>query len=109
MTVVMSHLPCDSGQQSSVAGLYLFQESLIEPHYPKTSSKGGRPPYPLETMLRIHLRQQWYYLSDPVVEDALIEMATMRRFAGISMINGRIPDQTTIPALRHLLEKHDDF
>jgi transposase, IS5 family len=24
---------------------------LIEPHYPKTSSKGGRPPYPLETML----------------------------------------------------------
>jgi|694.fasta_scaffold00809_67 hypothetical protein len=29
MTVVMSHLPCDSGQQSSVAGLYLFQESLF--------------------------------------------------------------------------------
>jgi len=23
---------------------------LIEPHYPKTSSKGGRPPYPLSTM-----------------------------------------------------------
>jgi IS5 family transposase len=22
---------------------------LIEPHYPKTSSKGGRPPYPLAT------------------------------------------------------------
>jgi hypothetical protein len=29
MTVVMSHLPCDSGQQSSVAGLYLFQESPL--------------------------------------------------------------------------------
>jgi len=27
---------------------------LIEPHYPKTSSKGGLPPYPLGTMLRIH-------------------------------------------------------
>jgi IS5 family transposase len=27
----------------------------VEPHYPKTSSLGGRPPYPLETMLRIHL------------------------------------------------------
>ncbi len=25
---------------------------LIEPHYPKTSKKGGRPPYPLATMLR---------------------------------------------------------
>jgi hypothetical protein len=33
---------------------------LIEPHYPKTSSKGGRSPYPLATMLRIHLLQQWY-------------------------------------------------
>lgn len=31
---------------------------LIEPHYPKTSSKGGRPHYPLQTMLRIHLLQQ---------------------------------------------------
>ena len=55
---------------------------LIEPHYYKTSSKGGRPPYPLETMLRIHLLQQWYDLSDPSMEDALIEVATMRRFAG---------------------------
>ena len=27
--------------------------ALIEPHYPKTGSKGGRPPYPLATMLRI--------------------------------------------------------
>jgi len=31
---------------------------LIEPHYPKISSKGGLPPYPLVTMLRIHLLQQ---------------------------------------------------
>ena len=26
---------------------------LIEPHYPKTSKKGGRPPYPLATMLGV--------------------------------------------------------
>ena len=31
---------------------------LIEPHYPKTSKKGCRPPYPLATMLRIHLLQR---------------------------------------------------
>ena len=37
---------------------------LIEPHYPKTSSKGGRPPYPLQTMLRIHLLQQWWASPD---------------------------------------------
>jgi IS5 family transposase len=80
---------------------------LIEPHYPRTSSKGGRPPYPLETMLRIHLLQQWYDLSDPAMEDALIEVATMRRFAGIALITDRIPDETTILAFRHLLEHND--
>ena len=80
---------------------------LIEPHYPKISSKGGRPPYPLITMLRIHLLQQWYDLSDPAMEDALIEVPTMRRFAGIDMIGDRIPDETTILTFRHLLEKHD--
>ena len=80
---------------------------LIEPHYPKTSSKGGRPPYPLATMLRIHLLQQWYDLSDPAMEDALIEVPTMRRFAGIDMISDRIPDETTILSFRHLLEKHE--
>jgi len=79
---------------------------LIEPHYPKTSSKGGRPPYPLATMLRIHLMQQWYSLSDPAMEDALIEVGTIRRFAGIDLISDRIPDETTILSFRHLLEKH---
>ena len=80
---------------------------LIEPHYPKTSKKGGRPPYPLATMLRIHLLQQWYSLSDPAMEEALIEVPNMRRFAGIELIRDRIPDETTILAFRHLLEKHD--
>jgi IS5 family transposase len=80
---------------------------LIEPQYPKTSSKGGRPPYPRETMLRIHLLQQWYDLSDPAMEDARIEVATMRRFAAIAMSTDRIPDETTILAFRHLLEEND--
>jgi IS5 family transposase len=80
--------------------------ALIEPHYPKASKKGGRPPYPLATMLRIHLLQQWYSLSDPAMEEALIEVPTMRRFAGIDLITDRIPDETTILTFRHLLEKH---
>jgi IS5 family transposase len=80
---------------------------LIGPHHPKAGSKGGRPAYPLETMLRIHLMQQWYNLSDPAMEDALIEVPTMRRFAGINLISERIPDETTILSFRHLLGKHD--
>ena len=80
---------------------------LIEPHYPKTSKKGGRPSYPLATMLRIHLLQQWYSLSDPAMELALIEIPTIRRFAGIELISDRIPDETMILSFRHLLEKHE--
>jgi hypothetical protein len=53
--------------------------ALIEQHYPKASKKGGLSPYPLATMLRIHLLQYWYSLSDPAMEEALIEVPTMRR------------------------------
>jgi IS5 family transposase len=81
--------------------------ALIEPHYPKTGEKGGRPPYPLATMLRIHLMQQWYSLSDPAIEETLIEVPSMRRFAGIDLMRDRIPDETTILTFRHLLEKHE--
>jgi len=45
--------------------------NLIEPHYPKTINKGDRHPVSLRTMLRIHLMQQWYDLSDPAMQDAL--------------------------------------
>ena len=79
---------------------------LIEPHYPKASKKGGLLPYPLATMLRIHLLQQWYYLSNPAMGEALIEVPTMHRFAGIELISDSILNETTILTFRHLLEKH---
>jgi len=79
--------------------------NLIEPYYPKASKKGGRPPYPLAIMLRDYLLQQWYSLSDRAMEEALIKMPTMRRFAGIDMISDRIPDETTILIFRYLLEE----
>jgi len=41
------------------------------------------------------------------MEEALVEVPTMLGFAYISLISDRIPDQTTIPTFRHLLEKHD--
>ncbi len=34
--------------------------ALIEPHYPKRGARGGRPPMPLQTMLRVYFLQQWY-------------------------------------------------
>ena len=41
------------------------------------------------------------------MEDALVEVPTMRHFAGIDMISNRIPDETTMLAFRHLQEMHD--
>ncbi len=34
--------------------------ALIMPHYSKVGPKGGRPPIPLETMLRVYFLQNWY-------------------------------------------------
>ena len=45
--------------------------SLIEPYYPK--GERGRPPMGLETMLRVYFVQQWYALSDPLVEESLYD------------------------------------
>jgi len=78
----------------------------IAPHYPKVGPKGGRPPMPLETMLRVYFLQQWYALSDPMAEEMLYDSDAMRRFAGIELGDDRIPDETTILNFRHLLEKH---
>ncbi len=79
--------------------------ALIEPFYPKPGN--GRPPYGLDRMLRIYFLQQWFNLSDPGVEEALYDSATMRDFAGIDLGRESAPDETTICRFRHLLETHD--
>lgn len=47
----------------------------------------------------------WYSLSNPAMEDALIEVPTNRRFAGSDLVSEHIPKETTILAFRHWLEK----
>ena len=79
--------------------------ALIEPFYPKAGN--GRAPYPMATMLRVHLLQNWFGYSDPAMEEALYEVTALRRFAGLSLTRGRIPDETTILNFRRMLETHD--
>lgn len=67
---------------------------------------GGRPPFPVETMLRIHCLQLWWNLSDPAVEEELHERPLYRRFVGLDGA-ARLPDETTVLRFRHLLEKHE--
>jgi IS5 family transposase len=56
-------------------------------------------------MLRIHLLQNWFSLSDPAMEEALYEITPMRQFARLTL-SAPIPEDTTIMNFRHLLEKH---
>ena len=77
---------------------------LIEPHYPVAGR--GRRPYALESMLRVHLLQNFFNLSDPAMEDALYDTPCMRGFARLSLSEA-IPDETTILNFRHLLEEND--
>lgn len=73
----------------------------IKRFYPQGHT--GRPPIPLEAMLRIYFLQQWYGLSDPAAEDALYDTESMRRFAGVDLDS--VPDESTICRFRHRLER----
>jgi IS5 family transposase len=80
-------------------------QALVEPHYPKAGN--GLRPVGLSIMLRTYFMQQWFNLSDPGVEEAFYESATLRRFAGVDLGVAPAPDETTVLRFRHLLEKHD--
>ena len=80
--------------------------AAVQTVYPKISENGGRPPIPLERMLRIYFLQLWFNLSDPAVEEALYDSVSMRRFVGIDLGVEGVPDETTICKFRHLLERH---
>jgi transposase, IS5 family len=76
---------------------------VIAPYYPE--GKTGRPPFSLQTMLRVHFMQQWFTLSDPGMEEAFFDTPLYRGFARLEEF-GRLPDESTILRFRHRLEKH---
>ena len=77
--------------------------ALIAPYYPE--GRSGRPPFVLETMLRVHFLQQWFSLSDPAMEEAFFDVPLYREFAQLDALS-RLPDESTILRFRHRLEKH---
>jgi len=80
--------------------------AAVQTVYPKISENGGRPPIPLERMLRIYFLQLWFNLSDPAVEEALYDSVAMRSFVGIDLGVEGAPDETTVCKFRHLLERN---
>lgn len=78
-------------------------ENKICRYYPQAGN--GRRLYPLIVMLCVHC-MQLFCLSDPAMEDALYDIESMRRFAGLHL-NQSLPGETTILKFRHLLEAHE--
>ena len=66
---------------------------LVTPFAPE--GKRGRPPFSVETMLRVHFMQQWFTLSDPAMEEALHDTPLLREFAGLDSWTSRLPDALT--------------
>ena len=77
--------------------------ALVAPYYPE--GRTGRPPFALETMLRIHFLQQWFSLSDPAMEETFFDVTLYREFSRLDP-HSRLPDESTILRFRHRLEKH---
>ena len=77
-------------------------ESICKRMYKETNR--GRPSFPIIFALKCLILQYLYNLSDPALEDALIDRLSFQRFLGISF-DTEIPDFTTIWRFRERLIK----
>jgi IS5 family transposase len=59
----------------------------------------GRPPYPALAMVKALYLQALYDLSDPGLEEALLDRLSFRRFCGFAL-DATTPDETTICRFR---------
>lgn len=77
-------------------------ESLCKPMY--KPSKKGKPSTPIIAALKCLVVQYLYNLSDPALEDSLIDRLSFQRFVGITF-DTDIPDYSTIWRFRDRLIK----
>ena len=75
---------------------------MIRPHY--YLGERGNKPYELELMLRIHVLQNLYDLSDMSVMGEVIDSRAFSDFCGVDSSN-QVPDGDTIGLFRALLVK----
>jgi IS5 family transposase len=66
------------------------------------ASRYGAPAYSPLLMLKALLLQQWYGLSDPGLEDALVDRLSFRRFVGLALDKAG-PDHSTVSRFRKVL------
>lgn len=68
----------------------------------KTGRQGGQPRKPVQWMIRGLFLQHLYQLSDPQLEDHLIDRLSFRRFAGLPL-DQKVPDFSTFWRFREEL------
>jgi transposase, IS5 family len=66
--------------------------------------EAGRPPFPALAMLKAMYLQALYDLSDPGLEEALIDRVSFRLFCGFGL-DERTPDETTLCRFRNAAAK----
>ena len=64
----------------------------------------GAPAYPSLALFKALLLQQWYGLSDPGLEEALVDRLSFRHFLGLSL-SEPVPDHSTVWRFREQLAK----
>lgn len=84
-----------------IAGLLDWQE-LSHALSGVYGSGTGRPSYAPIVLFKVLLLQGWYGLSDPMMEEALGDRLSFRRFCGLGL-EEPVPDHSTISRFRSLL------
>src|SRR5512144_1205420 len=78
----------------------LIDWTRLAPHAARIrGGEAGRPPYPPLSMLKALYLQALYDLSDPGLEEALLDRLSFRRFCGFAA-DQPTPDETTICRFR---------
>ena len=73
---------------------------IVQPHY--YPGKRGNKPFPLDTMLRVHVVQNLYSLADMATMTEVIDSRAFSAFCGVESSN-QVPDGDTIGKFRNLL------
>ena len=87
---------------------YIPWNELAEPlkdMYSNDTSKGGASNWPIVMMVKCMMLQRWFNLSDPMLEEMLLDRLSFRRFIGLGM-EDKTPDETTFVVFRKRLRKH---
>jgi len=79
--------------------------SPLKDMYRNNSDKGGASNWPVIMMIKCMLLQRWFGLSDPMLEEMLLDRLSFRRFVGLSL-NDKTPDETTFVRFRNRLREH---